>query len=83
VAGYDPAAIDAAAVPPAVAAMLRQTTGAEPRAYVCSNNLCSLPQTDPERIRELVETLGGGRRPPPRSGAAPASPALERRTTWR
>lgn len=63
VTGYDPAVIDAAAVPPAVAAMLRQTAGAEPRAYVCSNNLCSLPQTDPERVRELVETLGGGRRP--------------------
>jgi len=38
--------------------MLRQTDGAEPRAYVCSGTVCSLPQTDAERLRELVERLG-------------------------
>lgn len=70
VAAYDPDLIDAAAVPAPVAAMLRQTSGAEPRAYVCSGTVCSLPQTDAERLRELVEYLGGGRRPP-------AKPALE------
>jgi uncharacterized protein YyaL (SSP411 family) len=62
VAGYDPEASDPATVPPPVAAVLRQQPdAAEPRAYVCSGTLCSLPQTDAERLRELVERLG--RRP--------------------
>jgi uncharacterized protein YyaL (SSP411 family) len=59
VAGYDPETSDVATVPPPVAAVLRQQAEAgEPRAYVCSGTLCSLPQTDPERLRELVERLG-------------------------
>jgi uncharacterized protein YyaL (SSP411 family) len=58
VAAYDPDLIDAAAVPAPVAAMLRQTAGADPRAYVCSGTVCSLPQNDAERLRELVERLG-------------------------
>ncbi len=60
--GYDPDTSDLAAVPPPVAAVLRQQTAVrEPRAYVCSGNVCSLPQTDGDRLRELVERLG--RRP--------------------
>ena len=58
VAAYDPDVLDTAAVPAPVAAMLRQTDGAEPRAYVCSGTVCSLPQTDAERLRDLVERLG-------------------------
>jgi uncharacterized protein YyaL (SSP411 family) len=59
VEGYDPETSDLATVPPPVAAVLRQQTDAsEPRAYVCSGTVCSLPQSDPERLRELVETLG-------------------------
>ena len=58
VAAYDPDVIDVAAVPAPVAAMLRQTAGAEPRGYVCSGTVCSLPQADAERLRELVERLG-------------------------
>ena len=53
---YDPE------VPPPVAAVLRQQVAqAEPRAYVCTGNVCSLPQTDGEGLREMVERLG--RRP--------------------
>lgn len=59
VAGYDPETSDVATVPPPVAAVLRQQAEAgEPRAYVCSGTVCSLPQNDPERLRELVERLG-------------------------
>jgi uncharacterized protein YyaL (SSP411 family) len=59
---YDPDTSDLAAVPPPVAAVLRQQTAvAEPRAYVCTGNVCSLPQSDGERLRALVEQLG--RRP--------------------
>ena len=59
---YDPDASDLSAVPPPVAAVLRQQAAqTEPRAYVCTGNLCSLPQSDGERLRELVEQLG--RRP--------------------
>jgi uncharacterized protein YyaL (SSP411 family) len=59
---YDPEVSDLAAVPPPVAAVLRQQVAAtEPRAYVCTANVCSLPQTDGDRLRELVERLG--RRP--------------------
>jgi uncharacterized protein YyaL (SSP411 family) len=61
VAAYDPAGLDASAMPAPVAAMLRQTVGSDPRGYVCSGTLCSLPQSDGERLRELVERLG--RRP--------------------
>jgi uncharacterized protein YyaL (SSP411 family) len=46
-------------VPPPVAAVLRQQAAVtEPRAYVCTGNVCSLPQSDGERLRELVEQLG-------------------------
>jgi uncharacterized protein YyaL (SSP411 family) len=42
-----------------VAAVLRQQRGLdEPRAYVCSGNVCSLPLSDAERLREMVERLG-------------------------
>lgn len=58
VAAYDPDVIDAAAVPAPVAAMLRQTPGAEPRGYVCSGTVCSLPQAGAEGLRDLVERLG-------------------------
>jgi uncharacterized protein len=59
---YDPEKSDLAAVPPPVAAVLRQQGAqTEPRAYVCTGNVCSLPQSDGERLRELVERLG--RRP--------------------
>jgi uncharacterized protein len=59
---YDPDQSDLAAVPPPVAAVLRQQVAAtEPRAYVCTGNLCSLPQTDGQRLRELVEQLGRGK----------------------
>jgi len=62
VAGYDPDTSDPATVPPPVAAVLRQQADApEPRAYVCSGTVCSLPQSDAERLRDLVERLG--RRP--------------------
>jgi uncharacterized protein YyaL (SSP411 family) len=62
VAGYDPDGSDLASVPAPVAAVLRQQPDtAEPRAYVCSGTVCSLPQSDAERLRELVEGLG--RRP--------------------
>jgi hypothetical protein len=56
---YDPDVSDLAAVPPPVAAVLRQQAAVtEPRAYVCTGNVCSLPQSDGERLRELVEQLG-------------------------
>jgi len=56
---YDPEKSDLAAVPPPVAAVLRQQREVtEPRAYVCTGNVCSLPQTDGERLREMVEQLG-------------------------
>jgi uncharacterized protein len=56
---YDPELSDLAAVPPPVAAVLRQQTAVtEPRAYVCTGNVCSLPQSDGERLREMVERLG-------------------------
>ena len=59
VEGYDPDTSDLGSVPPPVAAVLRQQTEvSEPRAYVCSGTVCSLPQSDPERLRELVESLG-------------------------
>ena len=59
---YDPEQSDLAAVPPPVAAVLRQQSAhTEPRAYVCTGNVCSLPQSDGERLREMVERLG--RRP--------------------
>ena len=59
---YDPELSDLAAVPPPVAAVLRQQSAqSEPRAYVCTGNVCSLPQSDGERLREMVERLG--RRP--------------------
>jgi uncharacterized protein len=59
---YDPELSDLAAVPPPVAAVLRQQAAVtEPRAYVCTGNVCSLPQSDGERLREMVERLG--RRP--------------------
>jgi hypothetical protein len=62
VAAYDPDTIDLGRLPAPVAAMLRQQAGApEPRAYVCSGTVCSLPQGDADALRGLVERLG--RRP--------------------
>ena len=62
VAAYDPGTIDPDRLPAPVAAMLRQpAASSEPRAYVCSGTLCSLPQQDPDAVRGLVERLG--RRP--------------------
>ena len=62
VAAWDPDTIDPARVPAPVAAMLRQQAAtSEPRAYVCSGTVCSLPQRDAVALRGVVERLG--RRP--------------------
>ena len=62
VAAYDPRTIDPGRLPAPVAAMLGQPAAvSEPRAYVCSGTVCSLPQLDPDALRGLVERLG--RRP--------------------
>jgi uncharacterized protein YyaL (SSP411 family) len=59
VAGYDPDVSDLGTVPAPVAAVLRQQAHvAEPRAYVCSGTVCSLPQSDARQLRDLVEQLG-------------------------
>jgi len=62
VAAYDPETIDPGRLPAPVAAMLGQPAAvSEPRAYVCSATLCSLPQQDADALRGLVERQG--RRP--------------------
>jgi hypothetical protein len=49
-------------VPAPVAAMLAQTTDSSPRVYLCTASICSLPVSDPARVRALVESFGQQRR---------------------
>jgi uncharacterized protein len=58
VLALDAASAGGAQLPAPVAAMLAKVPGSEPRAYVCTASLCSLPASSPARVRTLVESFG-------------------------
>jgi hypothetical protein len=51
-----PGAVDAATLPPELAAMVGSET---PRAYVCAGRTCSVPLTSPAALAETLLTLRG------------------------
>jgi hypothetical protein len=58
VAAYDPAHLNPADLPPAVAAAIRNTRAmGVPQAYVCVATACSLPTADPQEVSTLVRTF--------------------------
>ena len=58
IAAYDPAAVRAGELPPAVAAAMRNVgVDGVPQAYVCVGDVCALPTTDPLRAATLVSTF--------------------------
>lgn len=59
IATYDPKEIDLGTLPPAVAAAARiGLDNPKAKTYVCVGLACSLPATDPQTVRQLVENFG-------------------------
>ncbi len=53
---FEPGAVPAAELPPALSAMV---TGEAPRAYVCAGATCAAPVAEPDALAELLRTFRG------------------------